>query len=347
MTTPLGSTPFVSVIVAVRNEAGFIGGLLDTIFAQDYPADRFEVIVADGASTDDTRTVLAAAQNIEPRLSVVDNPKRIVSAGLNLAIEHAKGEVLIRVDGHAVIAPDFIRQNVALLAAHPEAWSVGGPIRHDAKTTFGKAVAVAMSHPIGVGNALHRYPDYEGYVEGAQFPAIRRWVFERIGTFDETLVRNQDDEFNYRIHQAGGLVYVSPRVRYLYFVRSRVGQLFRQYFQYGFWRIPVVEKHGRPTTVRQLAPTLFVVGCVLLAVGGAFWQRPGVAAALPTIYLGVLFAAAVHQAPRVTMKVALRIPVAMMTMHIAYGLGFGYGMWAKVFHVRAWDYQGQMATISR
>ncbi len=205
-------------------------------------------------------------------LIVVDNPGRIVSTGLNIAVARSQGDIIIRIDGHALIASDFVRENVALLAAHPEAWSVGGPIRHAATTTLGKAVAVAMSHPLGVGNARHRYPEFEGYVEGAQFPAIRRWVFDRIGMFDERLVRNQDDEFNYRIRRAGGKIYVSPRVQYSYFVRERLGQLFKQYFQYGFWRIPVVEKHRRPTTLRQMAPTLFYAACVVLAVAGLWWR---------------------------------------------------------------------------
>src|SRR5262249_24306710 len=157
---------------------------------------------------DGTREILASLQAEQPRLIVVDNPGCIVSIGLNLAVARARGEVIVRIDGHALIAPDLIRQDVALLAAHPEAWVVGGPIQHVGTTSLGKAVAVAMSHPLGVGNARHRYPDFEGYVESAQFPAFRREVFDRVGLFDERLVRNQDDEFNYRIGQAGGKIYV-------------------------------------------------------------------------------------------------------------------------------------------
>src|SRR5262245_22194158 len=241
--------PLVSVVIPVRNEGNFVADLVRSVLSQDYPPDRMEVIVADGQSTDGTRERLSELQAREPRLIVLDNPGRIVSTGLNLAVARARGDVIVRIDGHALIAPDFLRQNVQLLADHPEAWSVGGPIRHAASTTFGRAVAAAMAHPLGVGNALHRYPDYEGFVEGAQFPAFRRWVFDRVGMFDERLVRNQDDEFNFRIRQAGGRIYVSPKVRYSYFVRERVSQLFRQYFQYGFWRIPVIEKHRRPTTI--------------------------------------------------------------------------------------------------
>src|SRR5262249_42477372 len=156
--------------------------LIGAILNQDYSADRMEVIVADGQSTDDTLEILNTLSAQDRRLRVIENPQRIVSTGLNLAIGQARGEVIIRVDGHALVANDFVKESVALMVQHPEAWSVGGPIRHAATSTFGQAVGVAMSHPIGVGNALHRYPNYEGYVEGAQFPAIRRWVFDRIGT---------------------------------------------------------------------------------------------------------------------------------------------------------------------
>jgi succinoglycan biosynthesis protein ExoA len=339
--------PFVSVVVPVRNEAGFIAALVDAVMAQDYPADRFEVIVADGLSIDGTKEILDGLQARYPRLVVVENPGRIVPTGLNLAVARARGEVIVRIDGHAVIAPDFLRQNVALLAEHPEAWSVGGPIRHAARTTFGHAVAVAMSHPLGVGNALHRYPGYEGYTEGAQFPAIRRWVFDRIGAFDERLVRNQDDEFNYRIRSAGGKVYVSPRVRYSYFVRARVGQLLKQYFQYGFWRIPVIEKHGRPTTLRQMVPTLFYASCFGLALVGAWWRSPVVAVALPLTYLGALLVAAVANIPRSGVRVSACLPLAIATMHAGYGWGLGYGMWAREFRAGAWDAPGRMAALSR
>lgn len=341
------ASPLVTVVIPVRNEAGFIASLVGAVFAQDYPRHRLEVIVADGMSTDGTRAILARLQTEHPGLAVVDNHGRIVSTGLNVAVARAKGDIVIRVDGHALIASDFVRQNVALLSEHPEAWCVGGPIRHAATTTFGKAVAVAMSHPLGVGNARHRYPDFEGYVESAQFPAFRRWVFDTVGLFDERLVRNQDDEFNYRIGLAGGRIYVSPRVQYSYFVRERLGQLFKQYFQYGFWRIPVVEKHRRPTTVRQLAPTLFYATCVLLALVGWWWRQPLLAVILPVSYAAALLAAGASTLRRNDLRVSAWVPVAIATMHAGYAWGVAYGMWAKVFRTDAWDTHGDMAVLSR
>jgi len=347
VSTDLTATPLVTIVMPVRNEAAFIGGLCRAIFAQDYPSDRIEIIVADGMSTDGTRDILAALQREHPGLVVIDNPERIVSTGLNRAVMRARGEVIIRIDGHAVVAPDFVRQNVALLSAHPEAWSVGGPIRHAATTTFGNAVAVAMSHPLGVGNARHRYPGFEGYVESAQFPAIRRWVFERVGMFDDRLVRNQDDEFNYRLRHAGGQIYISPLVQYSYFVRERIWQVFRQYFQYGFWRIPVIAKHRRPTTLRQVAPTLFYAACLVLAFAGWWRREPILALILPVAYVTALILAGAESVRRNELRVSACVPIAIATMHAGYALGLGYGIWARFFRFDAWGTQGKMAAISR
>jgi hypothetical protein len=204
-----------------------------------------------------------------------------------------------------------------------------------------------MAHPLGVGNAVHRYPNYEGYVEGAQFPAIRRWVFDRIGPFDEGLVRNQDDEFNYRMIRSGGKVYISPRVRYSYFVRSKARQLFRQYFQYGFWRIPVLQKHRRPTTLRQLVPALFYVSCIVLAMIGLIRGDVLTAVALPALYVAALVTASAAIAGREGIAVAACVPVAIATMHAGYAWGVAYGLWAKLFRASAWKADGNMAALSR
>jgi glycosyltransferase involved in cell wall biosynthesis len=342
-------TPLVSIIMPVYNEAGFIGRTLASIFAQDYPHDRLEVLVADGGSKDGTREIIAETLE-EPwdiPAVVIGNPARIVPTGLNALLAQARGEIIIRIDGHCEITPGFVRENVAILAEHPEAWSVGGPIVHEGCSPQGKAIALAMSHPLGVGNAYHRMAGYEGYGEGAQFPAFRRWVFDRVGTFDERLVRNQDDEFNYRLNQAGGRVFISPRVKYRYYVRERLSQLFRQYFQYAFWRIPVIKKHQKPTTLRQIVPPLFFLAVAVFFLYGAWGQDWGLALALPLIYGGILAVSTITLIPKAGWAVSLRVPPAIVVMHLAYALGLYYGLWACLFKPQAWDPQGSLTAISR
>ncbi len=341
------SLPFVTVVMVVRNEAPFMARALELVLVQDYPRDRMEIIVADGLSDDGTREVLAEYQARYPFIQVVDNPGRIVASGLNVAIDRAQGELIVRIDGHGQVATDFVSQVVKLMDEHPEAWCAGGPIVHAGTNLFGEAVAVAMSHPLGVGLATHRFEDYEGYAEGAHFPTFRKWIFDRIGKFDEGLVRTEDDEFNYRIAQAGGKVYVSPRVRYVYYVRDRLGKLFRQYFQYSFWRIPVIKKHKKPTTLRQVVPPLFFLAMLVLLVVGIWLRQPWIALALPAIYLVALILVAISVIPRKGLAVASLVPLAVATMHFAYALGIAYGAWAAVFYPRAWDQTGAMSKLNR
>ncbi|HTU24595.1 MAG TPA: glycosyltransferase family 2 protein [Pirellulales bacterium] len=342
-----GELPFISVVLVVRNEARFISRSMQQVFAQDYPRERMEVIVADGMSDDGTREILADLQAQHPQLTVVDNPKHIVASGLNIAIARARGELIVRIDGHCEVATDFVSQAVRLMAEHPEAWCTGGPIVHAGTNRFGEAVAVAMSHPLGVGLATHRFPNYEGYAEGAQFPTFRRWIFDRIGYFDEDLVRTEDDEFNYRIAQAGGKVFVSPRVRYVYFVRETWSKLFRQYIQYSFWRIPVVRKHKKPTTLRQVVPPLFFLTMFALLIAGIWLRQPWIALALPAVYAAALVCVGLSVIPRKGLAVGCLVPVALATIHFAYALGIAYGMFALLFHPHAWDLSGRMSALNR
>jgi glycosyltransferase involved in cell wall biosynthesis len=341
------NSPFVSVIIPVRNERHFIAATLEGILRQDYPADRYEVVVADGMSDDGTREIIAGYADRDSRVRLVDNTQRVTPTGLNAAIAAARGEILCRIDGHCEVAGDFISQNVSLLQEHPEAWIVGGPIVHAGKGVRGKAAAIAMSHPVGVGAARHRFPGFEGYADTVQFPAFRRWVFDRVGMFDETLVRTEDDELHYRVTQAGGRIFVSPRVRYIYYVRDRIGKLFRQYFQYSFWRIPVLRKHKTPTTVRQMVPVLFFAAMALVAAAGVWFGQPMIALALPAAYAAAMIALGLSVVPRAGFRVASLVPVAVVTMHAAYALGMAYGMSAALYRTRAWAVNGTMSTLNR
>lgn len=339
--------PFVSVVMPIRNERAYIETVVTQVLDQDYPLDRLEVLIADGESDDGTREWLDALAASEERVRVIENPARIVPPGLNRAIAAARGEVVVRIDGHTEIAPDFLRQSVAVLAAHPEAWCVGGPIVHRGRGPFGRAAAWAMSSRVGVGGATHRFAGYEGPGESVQFPTFHRWVFDEVGTFDEQLVRNQDDEFAFRLRQAGGTIWISPDIRYQYFVRERPGQLWRQYRQYSFWRIPMLRKHRRPTTARQLAPPAFFAVMAGAALAGGIRRSPLVALGLPIAYGVTLAAVGVRSRRDLDGAAAARVPLALATLHAAYAAGWFQGGWCLLVRPDAWAPGATMAELSR
>ncbi len=346
---PDNHLPFVSVVLPVRNEAEFIVENLEKLLQQDYPGDRFEIIVADGQSDDGTKELVEQVGKKDSRVRVVDNPKRITPTAMNILITESVGDIIIRLDGHTFVANDFIRQSVdALLNNGDDVWASGGPIDHVAKSTMGKAIAAAMSHPLGVGNAHHRRADFTGFGEGTAFPAMYSWVFDKIGLYDETLVRNQDDELYFRLRQAGGKFFITPKISHVYFVRERLAQVYRQYYQYSFWRIPVMLKHRQPTTIRQIIPSLFYVAMLIAAVVGFLCSSWIVGIGLPIVYLLALFAAGIAKIREVGFGVAIRIPLAILTLHAGYALGMLHGWFCWLLGRDAWIPQNsRVAQLSR
>jgi glycosyltransferase involved in cell wall biosynthesis len=320
--------PSVSIIVPCRNERDHIEACLYSILNQEPPPGGFEVIVADGISTDGTRNLLRRLAGEDSRLRIVDNPGQITPCGMNVGIYAARGRYIAIMGAHTEYAPDYVRRCVELLEAHPEACCAGGPIISRGKSAFGRAVAMAMSHPVGVGNAKHRFPHYEGYAEGACFPMFRRETFDTVGFYDEQLVRNQDDDFNYRLARSGGKVFISPLARCVYYVRETPLRLFRQYFQYGYWRVAVLKKHHLPASIRQLIPVLFF-SLILATLIGSLWLHGWwrlLGAILPIVYVSILFMAGVGVAVKQGIHIGLLFPLATAMMHVAYAGGFILGL---------------------
>src|SRR3989338_11640440 len=230
--TKTGSTRlFVWVLMPVWNEGGFIGRSLKAVFSQDYSQDHLEVIIADGMSEDGTREIICDFQKKNPNILLMDNPQKFFSAGLNLALREAKGEIIIRVDGHCEIAPNYISRCVELLQKG-EAEMVGGPIETVGETFLAEAIALAMSSFFGVGGSSFRtVQDQKKYVDTVAFFACRRETLEKVGPFDEELVRNQDDEYNYRLRKLGFRILLDPAIRSRYYSRASLASLWKQYFQ--------------------------------------------------------------------------------------------------------------------
>lgn len=321
--------PFVSVVMPVYNEAAFITRSLGAIVEQTYPKERMEIIVADGMSIDDTRALITeTAANTLIKISIVDNPGKIAPSGLNCAFARAKGDIIVRVDGHCEIEPDYVANCVAHLTSG-KAEGVGGPIETIGEGIQAKAIALAMSSGFGVGGSAFRtVSDREMYTDTVAFPGYTREMIEKAGPFNEELVRNQDDEYNYRIRKIGGRILLSPDIRSRYYSRSTFRSLWRQYFQYGYWKVRVFQIHPAQMSLRQFVPLAFVLsliaGIILAFVPGiGIWPLAALAAA----YLLANVSAALSVGRR---QLAL-IPLLMLSfaiLHLSYGFGFIYGLFA-------------------
>lgn len=325
--TTSNSNPLVSIVLPCRNEQGYLQGCLQSIFKQQSPEGALEILVADGMSTDGTREYLEQQAREHPQLRVLDNPGRIVSTGLNAAIRAARGDIIIRMDAHTVYAPDYVRQCLAVLN-ESGADNVGGPIQTTATTYLERAIQAVYHSTFAVGGARAHRPNYEGYVDTVVYGCWEKGLFNRIGLFDEELVRNQDDEHNFRLVRAGGKIYQSTRIRSWYHVRGSLKAVFRQYMQYGYWKVLVIRKHRMPASWRHLVPGTFVGSLFLLAVTGLLWfPALWAAAGLAVLYAAVVLSAGATIAARAGWILFPVLPVVMACFHFGYGYGFLRGIW--------------------
>jgi glycosyltransferase involved in cell wall biosynthesis len=317
--------PTVTVIVPCRNEAAFVGMCLDSIEANDFPHDRLEVLVVDGMSDDGTRDVVARYTRCDTRIHVLDNPRRITPAALNIGIAAAKGDIIMRMDAHNAYPSNYISTLVTWLV-DTGADNVGGAwITRPANTTRrARAIAAALAHPFGVGNAHFRLGVREPrWVDTVPFGCYRRDVFARIGAFDEELVRNQDDELNLRLIRHGGRILLVPAVSSTYHARESLAKLWRTYFQYGYFKPLVVRKVGGVLTVRQLVPALFVLSVIAAAVL-ALWLpiMAMVLVAIVGLYALADIACAASIATHDGLGVGLALCAVFPVLHVSYGTGF-------------------------
>ncbi len=322
--------PFVSVVMPVRNEQECIEHSLEAVLRQDYPADRMEVIVVDGASDDSTAdiaTKMADDARARGRAKVIlmTNPNKTVPLSLNLALARAMGEVIVRVDGHTEIAPDYVSRCLDALG-RTGADNVGGVQRALGRTGVGRAIALATGSRFGAGNARFRYAKRESWVDTVYMGAFRRSIFDKVGLFDEDLVRNQDDEFNLRLRKFGGRVFIDPAIRSTYRPRDKIGELWDQYFGYGLFKVLVFRKHSRLPSWRHLVPPAFILALLASAVVSVVTRMPWIAATVVGPYaiavLVMSFWLGRHDPEGVIL-----LQVVFPTLHIAYGSGFLVGLW--------------------
>jgi glycosyltransferase involved in cell wall biosynthesis len=309
----------VSVVIPARNEARFIEATIASIMAQDYPGP-IEVVVADGMSDDGTREILHRLAAADARVRTVDNPTGRTPNGLNLAIEAARGDIIVRCDGHAELPEHYVGTAVAVLE-ETGAVNVGGIQRAVGTTWMQRAIAYAMSSRVGVGDARFHYGGDAGPVDTVYLGVFRRDALAGVGGFDETLTRNQDYELNIRLRAAGGVVWFDPRLEVTYRPRRSLGALWRQYYQYGIWKRRVLRMHPESTRLRQLAAPLFVLA-LLASAGLALtpWRR--LALVVPALYGLLLVLGTLATLARTRDSAALGFLPAVTVMHVAWGVGF-------------------------
>ena len=371
--SPVPSFPAVSVVLACRNEAVHIEDCLRSILGQEEPEGGFEVIVADGMSSDGTREILERiaavsgrevppSSRIAPQLStlnshlsvasgqwsvvsspsvrLIDNPGRIVAAGLNAAIRVARGDIIVRMDAHTAYAPDYLKECVKVLK-HSGADNIGGPARTKADAYLQKAVAAAYHSRFSVGGARFHNAGYEGLVDTVTYGCWRKEAFEKFGHFDEDLPRNQDDEHNLRIIRGGGKIYQSPKIRSWYRPRGSLRMLFKQYTHYGYWKVRVIQKHKLPASWRHLVPGTFVLTLMLLfllsCIGlmttdrGLLASISGLSSVLLLCLLAIyglcLFGASLLTAAKTEWRLLPVLPLVFPCYHLGYGWGFLRGVW--------------------
>lgn len=322
--------PFISVVMPVRNEVDFIERSLRAVMSQRYAHESMEIIVAEGMSTDGTRLCIENLQaSSDIRIRIVDNPEKIAPTGLNLAIAEAVGDIVVRVDGHCEIDPDYVGNCVKYLQAG-KADGVGGPLETVGDTLTAEAIAVAMSSRFGVGGSAFRcIDDREMYVDTVAFPGYTRDLLNKVGQFNEELVRNQDDEFNYRIRKLGGRILLAPDIRSRYFSRGNLKSLWRQYFQYGYWKVRILQIHPKQMSARQFIPFFFVSSIILLMLLSVFsvaarWALTGTAC----LYLAASVVATIKSTSRIRLVGLPLVFLSFVILHLSYGLGFLVGLFA-------------------
>jgi glycosyltransferase involved in cell wall biosynthesis len=323
----LAGQTLITVIVICRNEEGYIDNCLQGISAQAAVPGDLEILVVDGMSTDRTREIVARWSARDSRIRLLDNPRQIVPTGLNEGIRQARGDFVAIISAHAQYASDYLSECLRI-QRETGADNVGGPAQAAGRTPRQQAIALAFNSPYSSGGARWHDLDFAGEVDTTSTGFYRRSKLMELGLYDEELVRNQDDELNLRLTRAGGRIYQSPTIRYRYFPRDSLSRLYRQYFQYGYWKVRVIQKHRLPASIRHLVPVAAVLLGVALALAGFWsakaWATLGVLAAL---YLGGILIVTLGICRRQrSWRLAPGLAAAFICCHSGYGFGFLLGI---------------------
>jgi glycosyltransferase involved in cell wall biosynthesis len=320
----LMSEPSVSVIIPVLNEERFLKQSVQAILNQNY-SGQFEIILALGPSKDQTN-VIAQELAQDKRIKLVKNPSGRTASALNNAIKNSNFDIIVRLDGHAIVDSDYIKNAVNTLL-ESGADNVGGLMKAEGTNAFEKSVAAAMTSKFGVGNAPFHVGGKSGEVDTVYLGTFRKSALERVGYFDESFIRAQDWEMNYRIRKTGGKIWFNPDLVVSYRPRKNILQLAKQYFEYGRWRKQVTKTYPETVSMRYLAPPVTVSGLIAGFVMVLFskildinWLQIGWLA--PLVYLTVILLAFLSIGSKIGLLSRLYLLLVLPTMHLSWGVGF-------------------------
>lgn len=315
----------ISIIIPCRNEEKYIQTTIERILNQRSAGDtyNYELIVVDGRSEDSTVDIVKKESEKHSSIKLVINEKKITPSAFNLGINNSTGKYVCFLGAHSKISDDYL-VNCLDTIRKVDADNVGGPWRAEGDGYIGKAIALVFQSPFSAGGAKSHNLDYEGYLDTVWGGFYKREVFDKIGFFDEELIRNQDDELNYRLVKAGGKIWQSSKIKYYYICRNSLKSLFRQYMQYGYWKVRVIIKHKRPASLRHIIPGIFVGSLALLAVISPFSQLSlKILGSLLVIYAAANVVATLLICRRLSrVKYIPIIPFVFFAYHFGYGYGF-------------------------
>jgi len=310
----------LSVICPTFNEANHIAKVLD-FFVNAKPVEK-ELIITDGGSSDATRQIISEWSQKHSNIRLIDNPQKYVPFGLNLAIKASTGNPVIRIDAHSDYAPDYFEKILETFES-TGADIVGGPYLTAGKTTFQLAVAAAISNPFGIGNSKAHDANYKGFTDSVPYGAWKRELFEQVGYFDERLIRNQDDEFNYRAKSLGKKIYLNPEIKFWYYPRTTISRLFRQYFEYGIYKPLVLKKVKSEIKFRHIIPSIFVIYLIALPV--AIFSNIFLIPLFFYFFIDLL----VSLTSKGNFKIKIWSVLVYPAIHISYGTGAIIGMFKR------------------
>lgn len=322
----------VSVICPIYNEEKYITKCIESVLEQDYPTEDLEILFVDGLSTDKTRKIVSDYATRYNQIRLLDNPHRIVPYAMNIGIKAAKGDIIIRLDGHVEYPTNYISKCVHYLMTLPNAENVGGVCQTLPcnERNISQAIAIALSTGFGMGNSSFRIGSTEiRKVDTVPFGCFRKSLFERVGYYDYELVRNQDDELNGRIIKNGGTIYLIPEIKTKYFSRDKICKIRRMFYQYGLYKPLVNKKLGSPATARQFVPLLFLLGIVLGGILSAFSiYIMYIYFAVLALYLAIgLFIGCKYAVKYRRPMLTLLMPYVFANIHLSYGYGYLRGIY--------------------